>query len=107
MESVASSSSLEKCYEVPGTGQIIMIGNERFRGPEALFQPSILRREIPGIHENIYNTIMKCDADLHKSLFNYIVISGGTSLIGEVFSTNASLVNILSSKRILSFEVLF
>lgn len=35
--------------------QVINIGNERFRCPEALFNPSVLGLEAAGIHEMTYN----------------------------------------------------
>merc|ERR1711890_143262 len=46
---------------------VITIGNERFRCPEALFQPSFLGMEACGIHETTYNSIMKCDVDIRKT----------------------------------------
>ncbi|CAF2709132.1 unnamed protein product, partial [Rotaria sp. Silwood2] len=73
------SSSIEKNYELPD-GQIIAIGNERFRCPEALFAPATLGREDNGIAEMVYNTIMKCDIDIRKELYSNIVLSGGTTM---------------------------
>merc|ERR1719320_2271786 len=60
MASSQTSSDMEKNYELPD-GQVITVGNERFRCPEALFQPSFLGMEAAGIHETTYNSIMKCE----------------------------------------------
>ncbi|OBS76274.1 hypothetical protein A6R68_17271 [Neotoma lepida] len=79
MSTAASSFSLEKSFELPA-GQVVSIGRERFRCPEALFQPSFLGVESCGIHETIFNSIMKCDVDICKDFYFNIVLSGGTTM---------------------------
>lgn len=74
-----TTTDLEEQYELPD-GEIITLGNERFRATECIFQPSFIGMESLGIHESVYNSIVKCDVDVRKDLFMNIVLSGGTTL---------------------------
>jgi len=85
MKAAAESSENEKTYELPD-GNIITVGNERFRCPETLFQPHFIGKEASGIHDTTFQSIMKCDVDIRKDLYANVVMSGGTTMfegIGE------------------------
>uniref|UniRef100_A0A915N3I4 Actin n=1 Tax=Meloidogyne javanica TaxID=6303 RepID=A0A915N3I4_MELJA len=64
-EMAKETSSLEKKYELPDK-DVITIGNELFRCPEALFQPSLLGMNMNGIHVTSFNSIMKCDTGIRE-----------------------------------------
>jgi actin, other eukaryote len=40
----------------------------------------MLGMEAVGIHDTTFNSIMKCDVDIRKDLYNNIVLSGGTTM---------------------------
>jgi actin beta/gamma 1 len=66
----AEYCALDKSYELPD-GNVVVIGSERFRCPEALFQPFILLEKygVPGIHDCVFQAIMKSDIDCRRDLY--------------------------------------
>lgn len=79
MASCETSSEIEQNYELPD-GQVITIGNERFRCCEVLFQPQFIGLEQEGVHKLAYQSIMKCDVDIRKDLYGNVVMSGGSTM---------------------------
>ncbi|GJR45728.1 actin-104 [Tanacetum coccineum] len=74
-------SCVDKSYEMPD-GQVITIGEERFRCAEIIFNPSINNGlDFPGLHEMTYESIIRCDMDNRKDLYGNIVLSGGNTLL--------------------------
>jgi actin beta/gamma 1 len=57
-----------------------MLGIERFKTPEAMFSPHLLGLDEPGLHEQIFTSIMTCDQDIRNDLYQNIVLAGGNTM---------------------------
>jgi len=81
--SAMSTSYISNVYDKPYTlpdGQVLTIGNERFRCPELLFQPGLEGKEYAGMHKLTFDSIQKCDIDIKKDLYANVILSGGSTM---------------------------
>jgi len=69
----------EKPYTLPD-GNVMTLGSERYRAPEIAFQPTIAGKDVPGVHKLVYNSIMECDLDVRKALWENVILSGGNTM---------------------------
>lgn len=69
-----------KVYHLPD-GNTVSLGSQLFRAPEILFAPTTIGIEAPGVHELLYQSIMKCPIDVRRDLYSNIFLSGGTTLL--------------------------
>lgn len=72
-------SSIEVTYELPD-GNVVTLGNERFRCPEVLFKPELSGREAGGLHRMLFDSIQLCEIDVRRELYANIVLSGGSTM---------------------------
>lgn len=49
--------------------------------PEILFRPDIIGKECTGVHQCLVDAIQKVDLDIRPSLYDNIVLSGGTTCL--------------------------
>jgi len=76
-----SSNELVTTYELPD-GSTVNINTPRFMGPEALFDPGLIKEgdETSGIHKMAFESIADCDLDIRKDLYENLILSGGSTL---------------------------
>ncbi|XP_041484095.1 actin-5-like [Lytechinus variegatus] len=73
------SAATTKTYTLPDLHEITL-GNELFRVPEILFQPSLADFDHASIQQLVYDTLMKCDIDLRLNLYCNIILVGGSTM---------------------------
>merc|ERR1712083_123703 len=67
-------------YELPDWNLCFVDSRTRFECPEALFQPSRIRKEESGVHAITFESIQACHVDVQRELYANIVLSGGTTM---------------------------
>jgi actin-related protein len=78
-ESALKGTIVDKEYVLPD-GTVIKVGNECFQCTEALFKPQFAGLDSTGLHQKIFDSIAKCSADVHESMYSCIVLSGGNTM---------------------------
>ena len=71
----------EQVLKLPD-GNIIIVGEEAHSAPELMFKPELAKKSYKGLHELIYESVMKCEEQYRSRLLGNIVLTGGNSLIG-------------------------
>jgi len=84
LRDASRNEHLNKSYELPD-GEVITLGQERFKCCEPLFSSkdeplSFSSEPHDGLHTMAYKSIQSCDDDIQKDLFANIVLSGGTTM---------------------------
>lgn len=77
-----SSHEIMMNYQLPD-GSFVSVGQERFKAPEIMFNPSLAGLDIDGVHISACKSIGQCDIDIRRSLFENIVLSGGSTMFSN------------------------
>jgi actin beta/gamma 1 len=90
-EESSPPAAIEQVYNWSKTATIgsgsVVVGTERFRCAEALFDPSkntqggSISRSRSGIADCTFQAIMKCDAENRRDMFANVVLAGGTTML--------------------------
>ena len=75
-----NSRTITDSYELPD-GQNFEVCDERFWAPEILFKPVLNDKQEQGIHQILFNSIMKCDSEIRQDLCSNVILSGGNTML--------------------------
>jgi len=71
-----------KTYKLPDDS-IVRLSAERHQIPEAIFNPKVIGLDQPGLHQNVFQSIMKSNTEIRIEMFKNIVLAGGNTLFDK------------------------
>jgi len=66
-------------YKLPD-GKEVQLVDERWKCPEAMFNPSMVGSESLGVAGLVWESISRCDIDVRKTLLSNVILSGGSTM---------------------------
>lgn len=91
LQRAQAGNELDKNYQLPD-GQVITLGDERFRCPEVLFKPGLIGLEQDGIHLQAARSIGESPPELQSGLWGNVTLDGvGAGLPGLAARLQAEL----------------
>jgi len=74
----------DAAYQLPD-GKTVNLHELQYKAPEIMFKPELIGKEgLPGIHDLILQSIMKCDSDIRKDLYANIMLAGGNTMFANI-----------------------
>ena len=68
-------------YHLPDHRVMITLDSALFRSTEGHFQPSVWGKDVPAIHESVWQAVQACPVDERKSVASQIYLSGAATLL--------------------------
>ena len=110
LENIKNGTTKSSIYELPdGDNVRVALDEEVIKVPEACFNPGVIGRHIPGVHQLIYESIRKCENEIRREMFANVILSGGNTLLTNfinrinkellVLAPNSIKTKIMSSKN--------
>ena len=79
IQTASNTTLVRKNFTLPD-GNCMTLNTERFRAPEAFFDPTLAGVEDVGIHEKVYKSIIAVDICCRKGMYTNIILSGGNAM---------------------------
>ncbi len=80
MKAKTTPKAVAEEYVLPD-GTVLELVEERFRAPEIMYKPDWIGLEDRPLDEKVWEAIMDCDIHVRPSMYENIVLSGGSTMI--------------------------
>ena len=93
-----------KTYKLPDDS-IVRLSTERYQIPEIMFDPKLIGLDQPGLHQNVFQSIMKSNTEIRAEMFKNIVLAGGNTLFDKFSDRlNDEIYNMAPTKTYIKIE---